>query len=377
MESDDRAPRVKTVQQQLRGKRIVCSGLWLMALLACGLAGCDRSASAPDGGSMMDRGLLYLEDGDNEKAIAAFSESLRLRPDNADAHYNRGLAHVRLGNFEAARVDYTAALGLRPEFSEAYTNRAVTYARRGQLDLAIADCTEAIRLKPENALAFRNRGLSFHEQGKYDRAIADFNEALRLDASLAEAYFNRAHSYLKLRRRSEAAADFAEAYRLDKTLDVPAEYRALRVDREGSGSPAALQEPVLAQPMPQPIPAVAATVEQTALNTVADLYKLEGFTVEPATESEKCELICRQAEISVHVKIKTIAQASDPIRLTADEIEHRRSSSTRTDLVVLCPDAHHATSDQKPGLRIVTRIIDWDPRADELKPIEFEYLQRH
>jgi tetratricopeptide (TPR) repeat protein len=364
-------------------------------LLGCSLAGCDRSA--PDGGAMLDRGLRYLEGGDAEKAIAAFTESLRVRPDDADAHYNRGLAHVRLGNFDAARTDYTEAIKLRPQFSEAYTNRAVTYARRGQFDEAIADCTEAIRIRPQNALAYRNRGLAYHDKGKYDLALADFNKALDLDSDLAEAYFNRAHTYLKLNRVQDAAADFAQAHRLDRNLDVPAEFRAT-VSADGplpSPAPAVAAPPVAAEPAstpPQatvapepasaPAPATAPSPGELALDAAADIYRKDGFTVEPASPPETCELLCSRNQIRVRVEVKIVGREGEPLRLTADEVNLAREPSTRTDLVVVLAAAGVAPSpqeksgqqptDEKLDVRILARRTNWAPRGAELKPIEFE-----
>ncbi len=331
-------------------------------------AGCD--SSQPTSEEMLERGFTHLENGDSERSIAAFTESLRLRPDDADAHYNRGLAHVRLGNFEAARKDYTHAIRIRPEFAEAYANRAVTYARRGRLDEAIADCSEAIRLNPNDALAFRNRGLAHHDQGRFERALADFDEALRLDNGLAEAYFNRAHSYLQVGKTDKAAADFAEAGRLDPALDIPDEFAApLPVDQQASSS-AELSEPGI-EPASFELEVAPSTAIDFGLEAVADIYRGEGFAVEAAAEIETGSLICRKDALEVRVVIKTVSDASEAVRLTAVEIEQARDPSTRTDLIVLQTGGR---SEPEPEAQVIKRLIDWAAPTDNLKPVEFELV---
>ena len=81
-----------------------------------------------------------------EKAIAAYSRALYLRPDDARALQERGLAYDEgLGQLEKGLADYNRALQLDPYYPRAYGHRALIYARRGQLEKALADATQAVR----------------------------------------------------------------------------------------------------------------------------------------------------------------------------------------------------------------------------------------
>jgi tetratricopeptide (TPR) repeat protein len=55
--------------------------------------------------------------GNYDKAIADFSEDIRLDPKHAEAHYNRGLAYRSRGNGSKAKDDFAEAkrLGYSPE----------------------------------------------------------------------------------------------------------------------------------------------------------------------------------------------------------------------------------------------------------------------
>lgn len=60
--------------------------------------------------------------------------------------------------YDKAIADYTEAIRLNPEFAAAFHNRGETWLNKGEFDKALADLTEAIRLNPNNERSFNNRG---------------------------------------------------------------------------------------------------------------------------------------------------------------------------------------------------------------------------
>src|SRR5215475_11998515 len=131
--------------------------------------------------TLMSQGHTDINNGDYDKAIAAFSDAMRLDPKSALAFTNRGVAYERKGDNDRAIADFNEAIRLDPKNVLAFANRGIAYGKKGDTDRAIADYNEAIRLDPKNALAFANRGIAYGKKGDNDRAIADFNEAIRLD----------------------------------------------------------------------------------------------------------------------------------------------------------------------------------------------------
>ena len=69
------------------------------------------------------------------------------------SYIHRGLAHNSRGELDKAIADYTEAMRIDPRHVEAYNNRSVAYMGKGQYDKAIADCNVAIRLEPTLASA--------------------------------------------------------------------------------------------------------------------------------------------------------------------------------------------------------------------------------
>jgi tetratricopeptide (TPR) repeat protein len=81
-----------------------------------------------------------------------------LDPNNSQALNSRGFAYASKGDNDRAIADYTEAIRLDPNNSQALNNRGFAYASKGDNDRAIADYNEAIRLNPQYAAAFCNRG---------------------------------------------------------------------------------------------------------------------------------------------------------------------------------------------------------------------------
>jgi tetratricopeptide (TPR) repeat protein len=165
-----------------------------------------------------NRGVVYERKGDMDRAIADFSEAIRLDPNYALASSNRGIAYARKGDNDRAIADFNEGIRLDPKNVLAFTNRGIAYGKKGDNDRAIADYNEAIRLDPKNALAFANRGIAYGKKGDNDRAIADFNEAIRLDPNYALAFFNRGIAYGKKGDNDRAIADYSEAIRLNPNV---------------------------------------------------------------------------------------------------------------------------------------------------------------
>ena len=62
------------------------------------------------------------------------------------------------GDFDGAIAAYTEGIRLNPQNAQPYSSRGQAYLRKGELDRAIADCNKAIQLDPMMAEAYCTRG---------------------------------------------------------------------------------------------------------------------------------------------------------------------------------------------------------------------------
>jgi tetratricopeptide (TPR) repeat protein len=168
-----------------------------------------------------NRGNVFHRKGDYDRAIRDYDEAIRLAP-LAATYASRGLAYRNKGNFDRAIADYTEAIRLDPKLAEAHHNRGVAYLNKGDYDRAVADYTEAIRLAPSAAVPYASRGHAYSYKDDYERAIADYNQAIRLDPKYVDAYFHRGRAYESKGNFANALGDFRSALALapnDKYAD--------------------------------------------------------------------------------------------------------------------------------------------------------------
>lgn len=179
------------------------------------------------------RGNTYLDRGELEAAVADYTMAIRLDPGNAAAWMNRGLAHFKQGDFEAVIGDCSEAVKVDPKLAQAYSIRAAAFWERGERHRAIADYNLALRSDPKNALAYNGRGLAFFEEGNHDQAIADYTQALKLEPRLLVGYLNRGNAYRIKGANDEAIADLTKALRIDPRNVTAYFYRALALMAKG------------------------------------------------------------------------------------------------------------------------------------------------
>jgi len=127
-----------------------------------------------------NRGLAYKRKGQWDRAIADYSEAIRLKSDDAQVFNNRGNAYFHKGQLDRAIKDYDDAIRLQPDLAEAFSNRGNVYRKKGRFDRAIKDYDEAIHFKPDNAQVFADRGLAYEKKGEPSQALRDFEKAYAL-----------------------------------------------------------------------------------------------------------------------------------------------------------------------------------------------------
>jgi tetratricopeptide (TPR) repeat protein len=111
-----------------------------------GGAGRSHAALAPEGWRSertAARGLAYEANGDHDRAIADYDETLRLDSEDPVAFYNRGIAYENKHDYDHA-IDYSKAIRLDPEYAEAYLVRGISYENKRELEKALADFRVAL-----------------------------------------------------------------------------------------------------------------------------------------------------------------------------------------------------------------------------------------
>jgi Flp pilus assembly protein TadD len=153
-------------------------------------------------------GLLLLQTGRGQDAVAEFRASLTLNPESAPTAYNLGLALSMARQYEQAAAAFREAIRLAPDYAEAHNNLGAMLHAFGQLDEAAVQYRLAATLRPDNAEAENNLGRLLLQQGKAGEAVGHFERAIALNQNLASALSGlawvRATSLPPLRNAVEA-----------------------------------------------------------------------------------------------------------------------------------------------------------------------------
>src|SRR5215831_11397590 len=131
------------------------------SMLACALAGM-LSAAAPSAAArpmqvpaLADDHANTCKQASGDVAIAACTRAIAsgryAGHDPAKLHYDRAVEYANKGDFDRAIADFSEAIRLAPNYAEAYYNRAHAYRAKKDNDRAIADYSETIRLEPRAA----------------------------------------------------------------------------------------------------------------------------------------------------------------------------------------------------------------------------------
>jgi tetratricopeptide (TPR) repeat protein len=156
-------------------------------------------------------GVVQLEAGDIEEAIASFREATRLDPTAAAAWDRLGSAYSMIGELDSAVEAGRRAVELDPRAAQAWNNLGLSYALRGDADQALATTRRAVELDPTYAEAHNNLGNLLFDRGELDSAAASFRKAIELRPAYAEAITNHALVLAERGRFREALEGLAKA----------------------------------------------------------------------------------------------------------------------------------------------------------------------
>ncbi|MDP3047992.1 MAG: tetratricopeptide repeat protein [Thermodesulfovibrionales bacterium] len=160
------------------------------------------------------RGNAHGELGSDKQAVKDFTKAVKLNPKYVKAYVSRGNAYARSGNYQQAVKNYSMAVKLNSKHEEAYCYRGVAYGALGKEQQALEDFSRAIKLNPEYEKAYFYRGLAYAESGNYHKALEDLNKAVELNPGDAEAYFNRGRVNGLLGDTYKAVEDIRKAAKL-------------------------------------------------------------------------------------------------------------------------------------------------------------------
>jgi tetratricopeptide (TPR) repeat protein len=222
-------------------------------LAACESVIADDKITGPSrAAAFWFRGDSLIKKRDYDGAIAAFTASHEIAPQNINVINARGIAYSNKGDEERALADYDLCLQLRPSYGSAYNNRGLIFMRRGELqraldefnlavkhifndqsrylhhynrarlqglmkryDASLADYAEAQNANPDGTQVPTYRCITYTSMGRFDDAIADCNAALAKSPTNVYGLTSRGNAYLGKGNLDAALGDYEQVLKIN------------------------------------------------------------------------------------------------------------------------------------------------------------------
>jgi tetratricopeptide (TPR) repeat protein len=131
-------------------------------------------------------GYHAAKDGDNEKALYYYYQTLKINPEYHPAYLNAGNVLQKMGRLDDAMNCYRKALQINNKSAEAQYNLGIILILKNKPAEAVAHFQESLKINPDDADVHNNLGIALIKIGKIKEGLDHFRRALTLNPNRPE-----------------------------------------------------------------------------------------------------------------------------------------------------------------------------------------------
>ena len=131
-------------------------------------------------------GYHAAKDGDNEKALYYYYQTLKINPKYDPAYLNAGNVLQKMGRLDDAMNCYGKALQINNKSAEAQYNMGIILILKNKPAEAVNHFQESLKINPDDADVHNNLGIAMIKIGKIQEGLKHFRQALNLNPNRLE-----------------------------------------------------------------------------------------------------------------------------------------------------------------------------------------------
>lgn len=151
------------------------------------------------------------------KSEDLFRRTLKQKPRDIEALYGLGLSFGGQDNTDSAAATFQEVIRLKPDHVDAHFALGRMYWKDGKYEEAEKACRNCLRLAPKNLPAYHNLALVLAFEGKFEESEKAYREILRLEPNNAHAFMGLAEQLDAQNKRREARPYWEKALKYVKT----------------------------------------------------------------------------------------------------------------------------------------------------------------
>ena len=150
-------------------------------------------------------GDALREENRADEAIAAYTEAIKLEPDNHLGYRSLGQAQAQTRDIAAAIKSYQKAIELNPQQPTwVYKNLGYFWEKQGELDKTLSAQSQVVKHNPNFAYAYLALGEVLAKQERWNQAASAYKKAIEIAPQLPSSVYESLGEVLSCQTQSES-----------------------------------------------------------------------------------------------------------------------------------------------------------------------------
>jgi rhomboid protease GluP len=151
-------------------------------------------------------GMLLLQTGKTDEAIAELQNTVRMRPKFAAGHAALARAYITKHDYENAAAEMQRVIALNPRSEDAYYRLGLTYLQQNLASKAQDVFAQLLKINPNSADGHAGLADALSNQHRNVEALEEYKRVAALDSSYQGVYYNMGVTEARLKLYDDAIA---------------------------------------------------------------------------------------------------------------------------------------------------------------------------